>query len=221
MKRGMNTSFGIHAVTRAFATTQVVKFWAPWCRACKGLEPKYKRIADQYPSLSFKQLNWEEHRAFCKEIGVTALPLVKFFTSDGEVESFPCGPKKVELLRGKLDEWSVKLGGAEAAPVTVSTAAAVAEAVASSTPEERAAPAPDEVSPSTPEEHDPLAPMVNPKTGLVDLRRLNGRFLKAAAPALFERLDLTVRRLRRRTGLCRGLHTKAAATLLTFPGFKW
>ena len=47
-------------------------------------------------------MNWEENRNFCKEIGVQALPMVKMFTKDGEVESFPCGPKKVELLRAKV-----------------------------------------------------------------------------------------------------------------------
>jgi thiol-disulfide isomerase/thioredoxin len=26
----------------------VIKFYAPWCRACRGLEPKYKRLAMEY-----------------------------------------------------------------------------------------------------------------------------------------------------------------------------
>jgi thioredoxin-like negative regulator of GroEL len=64
----------------------LIVFRAPWCRACKGLEPKYKQVAHKYPkAISFKQLNWEDNRDFCKTIGVTALPLVKFFTRDGEV----------------------------------------------------------------------------------------------------------------------------------------
>ena len=50
----------------------------------------------------FLEMNWEENRNFCKEIGVQALPMVKMFTKDGEVETFPCGPKKVELLRAKV-----------------------------------------------------------------------------------------------------------------------
>jgi len=91
---------------------RVIKFWAPWCRACKGLDPKFKRIAQLYPTFNFYGLNWEENKVFCKTIGVNALPLVKMFTCDGEVESFPCGPKKVEILRGKLDELAGKLGTA-------------------------------------------------------------------------------------------------------------
>jgi thiol-disulfide isomerase/thioredoxin len=27
---------------------QVIKFYAPWCRACRGLESKYKRLATEY-----------------------------------------------------------------------------------------------------------------------------------------------------------------------------
>lgn len=112
-----------------------VRVRAPWCRACKGLEPKYKQVAHKYPkAISFKQLNWEvdtqralrwrlnraikhfsltpahlrhfsltphatlekqDNRDFCKTIGVTALPLVKFFTADGEVPPHPIlSPKR-------------------------------------------------------------------------------------------------------------------------------
>ena len=65
---------------------------------------------------------------FCKTIGVSALPLVKMYTSSGEVESFPCGPKKIELLRAKLDEWAVKLDTSVAPP-------AVADEISSGSPD--------------------------------------------------------------------------------------
>jgi len=161
----------------------VIKFWAPWCRACKGLEPKFKRMAQLYPDFNFQQLNWEENRAFCKTIGVTALPLVKFVTSEGEVESFPCGPKKVELLRGKLDEWSLKQGFAETA---------VAEAPAA--PEAPAEPkAPEASAPDVADGAEAPAGRSSalPKVGggvITDMRRLNGKWLKAVAPALFAQL---------------------------------
>ena len=74
------------------------------------------------------QLDWEENRVFCKTIGVSALPLVKMYTSSGEVESFPCGPKKIELLRAKLDEWAVKLDTSVAPP-------AVADEISSGSPD--------------------------------------------------------------------------------------
>ena len=35
----------------------VIKFFAPWCRACRGLEPKYKRISVEY---SKKGVNFYE-----------------------------------------------------------------------------------------------------------------------------------------------------------------
>jgi hypothetical protein len=53
-------------------------------------------LAEKAPrEVKFYQLNWAEAPDYCKARGVRALPFVKMFTVDGEVESFPCGPKKV------------------------------------------------------------------------------------------------------------------------------
>lgn len=102
----------------------VIKFWAPWCRSCKNFEPKYKHIATQYKGVRFLELNWEENREFCHELGVMALPMIKMYTHEGEVESFACGPKKVELLRSKLDDWKTRVNVAAAAVADTATAAA-------------------------------------------------------------------------------------------------
>jgi len=164
----------------------VVKFWAPWCRACKGLEPKFKRVAQQYPAFQFSQLNWEENRAFCKTAGVTALPLVKMFTSEGEVESFACGPKKVEILKGKLDEWNVKLGGSNAVAEPTSVVAPGMDA------EGGEAPATVAMSNAATLDADVTgtAKAVTEKSTFTDMRRLNGNFLKTVAPELFGQLTM-------------------------------
>ena len=92
-------------------------FFAPWCRASKGTESEFKRMAiqigdsqqQQHPTICFMQPDWEENHLFCKTIGVSALPLVKMPTSEGEIEINSREPKKVALLKVKLDEWTVKL----------------------------------------------------------------------------------------------------------------
>ena len=72
-------------------TLRVVKFWAPWCRACKGLEPKYKRIAGQYPGFEFLQLNWEVWDA--------ATPCAMHFSPSDS----PNGCRKIEFSARKLE----------------------------------------------------------------------------------------------------------------------
>ena len=43
--------------------------------------------------------------AFLHELEVNVLPLVQFYANGERVEAFPCGPRKIELLREKLEKW--------------------------------------------------------------------------------------------------------------------
>eukprot|EP00814_Leptocylindrus_danicus_P015923 CAMPEP_0116040942 /NCGR_PEP_ID=MMETSP0321-20121206/24696_1 /TAXON_ID=163516 /ORGANISM="Leptocylindrus danicus var. danicus, Strain B650" /LENGTH=645 /DNA_ID=CAMNT_0003520927 /DNA_START=100 /DNA_END=2037 /DNA_ORIENTATION=- len=86
----------------------VLKFYAPWCRACKGLAPRYKNIAttDVYQNAVFAELNVQNNRDYVKALGVLALPNVHFYAGNqGLVENFPCGPSKLPILKRKLKEW--------------------------------------------------------------------------------------------------------------------
>lgn len=88
----------------------VMKFYAPWCRACKGLEPKYKRIAnvDDAKDVVFAQFDVQHNKKFVKSLGILALPNVHFYSGGPEIkvlESFPCGPSKVPILKKKLADY--------------------------------------------------------------------------------------------------------------------
>eukprot|EP00519_Triparma_laevis_P015030 CAMPEP_0182491148 /NCGR_PEP_ID=MMETSP1321-20130603/726_1 /TAXON_ID=91990 /ORGANISM="Bolidomonas sp., Strain RCC1657" /LENGTH=456 /DNA_ID=CAMNT_0024693407 /DNA_START=570 /DNA_END=1936 /DNA_ORIENTATION=- len=83
-----------------------MKFYAPWCRACKGLEPKFKKIAlDDDSGVVFSQFDVQKNKDFVKSLGILALPNVHFYGDQDLVESFPCGPSKVPVLRKKLSEY--------------------------------------------------------------------------------------------------------------------
>lgn len=85
-----------------------LKFYAPWCRACKGLAPRFKNIAttDVYENAVFAELNVQHNRDYVKALGVLALPNVHFYAGNqGLVENFPCGPSKLPILKRKLKEW--------------------------------------------------------------------------------------------------------------------
>jgi Ca2+-binding EF-hand superfamily protein/thiol-disulfide isomerase/thioredoxin len=87
----------------------VLKFFAPWCRACKGLEPKFLQIAkdEKYQDLPimWADMSIQHNKDFVKFLGVLALPSVQFYANGGQVESFPCGPSKVPILKRKLAQF--------------------------------------------------------------------------------------------------------------------
>mmetsp|Transcript_11549 Transcript_11549/g.17229 ORF Transcript_11549/g.17229 Transcript_11549/m.17229 type:complete len:634 (-) Transcript_11549:243-2144(-) len=95
----------------------VIKFFAPWCRACRGLEPKYKRLSIEYfkkGDVTFFEMSHKDLAAnepeFLQQQEVNVLPLIQFYHNAKRVESFPCGPRKIEVLREKLEIWHTKLG---------------------------------------------------------------------------------------------------------------
>ena len=87
----------------------VIKFFAPWCRACKGLEPKFLQIVqdEKYQDLPmlWADLSIQHNKDFVKSLGVLALPSVQFYAQNELVESFPCGPSKLPILKRKLAQF--------------------------------------------------------------------------------------------------------------------
>jgi len=85
----------------------IMKFYAPWCRACKGLEPKFVQISKdpKYANLPllFAQMSVQHNKAYIKSLGILALPSVHIYSgTEGLVENFPCGPSKVPVLKKKI-----------------------------------------------------------------------------------------------------------------------
>lgn len=87
----------------------VIKFFAPWCRACKSVEPKYIQISkdEKYSDIPiiFGQLSVQHNKAYVKSLGIMALPSIQIYAgSEGLVENFPCGPSKIPMLKRKLTD---------------------------------------------------------------------------------------------------------------------
>lgn len=87
----------------------VLKFYAPWCRACKGLAPKFLALKkdEKYKDLPilWSQMSVQNNKDYIKSLGVLALPSVLFYAgSEGLVENFPCGPSKIPIFKKKFTE---------------------------------------------------------------------------------------------------------------------
>jgi len=87
----------------------IMKFFAPWCRACKGMAPKFIQVSrdDRYKPLPliWGEMSVQNNKDFVKSIGILALPSVNIYAGGaGLVESFPCGPSKIPILKRKIAE---------------------------------------------------------------------------------------------------------------------
>lgn len=87
----------------------IIKFYAPWCRACKSVEPKFVQISKdpKYENIpiTFGQLSVQHNKAFVKGLGIMALPSMQIYAgAEGLVENFPCGPSKIPMLKRKITE---------------------------------------------------------------------------------------------------------------------
>ena len=64
----------------------VVKAYAPWCSACKVIEPKYKRAASSNLEVDFCEIGFVRANALCKHCGVEKLPTGMIFKDGKKVE---------------------------------------------------------------------------------------------------------------------------------------
>jgi calmodulin len=114
---------GIYAITTPDEHTALMKFaeehqklvilkvFAPWCRACKGLESKFIQISretEYAPSstlpIIYASFTIQHNKAFVQSLGVLALPTIQFYVAGQLIDTFPCGPSKVPILRRKLTQ---------------------------------------------------------------------------------------------------------------------
>lgn len=107
-----------------------MKVFAPWCRACKGLEPKFNAIVrdQKYKDLPiiWADLTIQHNKEYIKKIGVLALPTIQFYAHSQRMDTFPCGPSKVPILKRKLAQFVNEHVDAKTRQVKESSGAAAA-----------------------------------------------------------------------------------------------
>jgi len=64
-------------------TPVLVDFYAEWCAPCKKMEPFLKKIAAEMPDkVKIVRINVDENTELCKELSVSALPVLKLYKND-------------------------------------------------------------------------------------------------------------------------------------------
>ena len=86
----------------------VVRFYAPWCRACKAVAPAFQRLAAEYsPSIKFVQVPVTKKNAFLHEaLGVPSVPFAHIYHPDvGLVEEMRMNKKTFPEFQHVLETY--------------------------------------------------------------------------------------------------------------------
>lgn len=83
-----------------------VKFFAPWCQACKALYPKWMQLATQNPDVTFVKVNAadETMRAVSAAMGVTKLPYFHMYMHGQLAKNFTANLHKVSYLKRAITD---------------------------------------------------------------------------------------------------------------------
>lgn len=85
----------------------VVRFYAPWCRACKAIQPIFYKMAHQFPHVKFVDVPCHAKNANLHHgLGVPSLPFCHVYhPSNGLVEETKLSRHQIPPLARKLQSY--------------------------------------------------------------------------------------------------------------------
>lgn len=57
----------------------LVEFWAPWCVACRSMEPLLQQLERRHPEVTVVKVNGDENPGLMNRYGIRALPTLVVF----------------------------------------------------------------------------------------------------------------------------------------------
>lgn len=67
-------------------TLVLIDFYAEWCAPCRKMEPYLKKIASEIPDkVKIIRINADENTELCKELNVSALPVLKLYKNNNVI----------------------------------------------------------------------------------------------------------------------------------------
>jgi len=76
------------ATQLAAAPMAIVDFYAGWCGPCIMFKPKFNRISNDYPHVSFFMLDGEKHKASRATVQIDNLPFFALYRNGEKVDEF-------------------------------------------------------------------------------------------------------------------------------------
>lgn len=111
----------VDAMATAGDRLVIVKFFAPWCAACKAMYPKLMKTLEERPDVLMLAVNFDENKTLVKALGIKVLPFFLFYRgAQGKLEGFSASAKRIALIQDALDRHSTPrcyLRGVEEEPV--------------------------------------------------------------------------------------------------------
>ena len=84
-----------------------VRFYAPWCRACKAAQPYYYKMANEFPNVMFVDVPvTPDNKDLYKGLGIRTLPYGHIYhPTEGLVEESSLIKKRVSPMAQKLQSY--------------------------------------------------------------------------------------------------------------------
>jgi thiol-disulfide isomerase/thioredoxin len=78
----------------------VFRFFAPWCRACKKIAPRFDKMARDHPDINFVQVPYnDDSKDFIATLGIPSLPYGAVFDpTAGLIEQVNINPNKFDAF---------------------------------------------------------------------------------------------------------------------------
>lgn len=93
---GMST--GDYAAMCSSADKVLIDFYAPWCGPCKKMEPMLEELKQSYEGkVKIIRLNVDENKALTQSLGITEIPVFRYYERGKEVWQHNGALEKAEL----------------------------------------------------------------------------------------------------------------------------
>lgn len=82
----------------------VVKFYQPWCPACKKFADTFKNVSNEFPGVLFLAVHGDANPEVTQHYNITQIPTLKYFDAQGKMQSEKAGAPSAAALRENIQK---------------------------------------------------------------------------------------------------------------------